>query len=59
MKIDSIRLKNIDTGYKPVRTAEIRVGPDSIITPTRAANLYEYNSKGKYHLIFKLETKLV
>ncbi|WP_458746052.1 hypothetical protein [Candidatus Nitrosocosmicus sp. T] len=47
MKIDSIRVKNVDTRVKPVRTAEIRIGPETITTPTRAANLYEYNSKAK------------
>lgn len=47
MKIDSIRISNTDTRVKPVRTAEIRIGQETIVTPTRAANLYEYNSKAK------------
>ncbi len=49
MKINSIKLKELDTRFtmKPTRTAEIKTREGTIETPSRAATMFEYNSKAK------------
>lgn len=49
MKINSIKLKDTDTRFtmKPTRTAEIKTREGTIETPSRAATMFEYNSKAK------------